>query len=49
MSIVLLPLHGESDRAGRERTDHDFSQYKQSTVSRRIERRMAVHQIESPG
>ena len=25
---------------------HDFSQYKQSTVVRRIERRMAVHQIE---
>ncbi|MEP7306226.1 MAG: chemotaxis protein CheB [Acidobacteriota bacterium] len=31
----------------RDRTDHDFSQYKQSTVTRRIERRMAVHQIES--
>jgi two-component system CheB/CheR fusion protein len=31
----------------RDRTDHDFSQYKQSTVIRRIERRMAVHQIES--
>ena len=30
----------------RERTGHDFSQYKQSTVTRRIERRMAVHQIE---
>ena len=33
----------------RDRTDHDFSQYKQSTVTRRIERRMAVHQIESLG
>lgn len=29
----------------RSRTGHDFSQYKQSTVLRRIERRMAVHQI----
>ncbi len=29
----------------RSRTTHDFSQYKQSTVLRRIERRMAVHQI----
>ncbi|MES1255353.1 MAG: chemotaxis protein CheB, partial [Acidobacteriota bacterium] len=31
----------------RDRTGHDFSQYKQSTVARRIERRMAVHQIEA--
>ncbi|MDP1572575.1 MAG: chemotaxis protein CheB [Vicinamibacterales bacterium] len=30
----------------RNQTGHDFSQYKQSTVLRRIERRMAVHQIE---
>jgi len=30
----------------RAQTGHDFSQYKQSTVVRRIERRMAVHQIE---
>ncbi|MFH0785959.1 MAG: CheR family methyltransferase [Pseudomonadota bacterium] len=30
-------------RAG---TGHDFSQYKKSTIIRRIERRMAVHQIE---
>ena len=29
----------------RSRTGHDFSQYKESTVLRRIERRMAVHQI----
>ena len=28
-------------------TGHDFSQYKPSTIHRRIERRMAVHQIES--
>ncbi len=32
----------------RSQTGHDFSQYKPSTVGRRIERRMAVHQIETP-
>jgi two-component system CheB/CheR fusion protein len=31
----------------RAQTGHDFSQYKPSTIRRRIERRMAVHQIES--
>ncbi len=31
----------------RAQTGHDFSQYKPSTVHRRIERRMAVHQVES--
>ncbi len=31
----------------RSQTGHDFSQYKPSTVHRRIERRMAVQQIES--
>jgi two-component system CheB/CheR fusion protein len=31
----------------RTQTGHDFSQYKPSTVNRRIERRMAVHQIDS--
>ena len=31
----------------RAQTGHDFSQYKPSTVNRRIERRMAVHQIEA--
>ncbi len=30
----------------RSRTGHDFSLYKQSTISRRIERRMTVHSIE---
>ncbi len=30
----------------RAQTGHDFSQYKQSTIDRRVERRMAVHQIE---
>ena len=31
----------------RNQTGHNFSQYKPSTVLRRIERRMAVHQIET--
>jgi two-component system CheB/CheR fusion protein len=31
----------------RDQTSHDFSQYKSSTTKRRIERRMAVHQIET--
>ncbi|MEO5657966.1 MAG: chemotaxis protein CheB [Nitrospiria bacterium] len=30
----------------RSHTGHDFSQYKRNTISRRIERRMAVHQLE---
>ncbi len=29
----------------RARTSHDFSQYKRNTILRRVERRMAVHQI----
>ena len=33
----------------RDQTGHDFSLYKPSTIHRRIERRMAVHQIESMG
>jgi two-component system CheB/CheR fusion protein len=31
----------------RVQTGHDFSQYKPNTINRRIERRMAVHQIET--
>ncbi len=31
----------------RSRVGHDFSQYKPSTIQRRIERRMAIHQIET--
>lgn len=31
----------------RAQTGHDFSQYKPSTINRRIERRMAIHQIEN--
>ena len=33
----------------RNQTSHDFSQYKPNTINRRIERRMAVHQIETIG
>src|SRR5262249_46967125 len=29
----------------REQTGHDFAHYKQNTIRRRIERRMAVHQL----
>jgi two-component system CheB/CheR fusion protein len=36
--LILLRAH----------TGHDFSQYKQNTVIRRIERRMAVHEIAEP-
>lgn len=31
----------------RAQTGHDFSQYKMNTIHRRIERRMAIHQIET--
>ena len=31
---------------GQRRAGHDFSHYKPSTIYRRIERRMAVHQID---
>ncbi len=31
----------------RAQTGHDFSQYKPSTINRRIERRMAVHQVDT--
>lgn len=31
----------------RDRTTHDFSHYKASTIRRRIERRMAIHQLPS--
>ncbi|MBK1642126.1 chemotaxis protein CheR [Chromatium okenii] len=31
----------------RAQTGHDFSQYKPSTIHRRIERRMAVHQVDN--
>ena len=31
----------------RDRTGHDFSQYKPNTIHRRIERRMAIHQIKT--
>jgi two-component system CheB/CheR fusion protein len=31
----------------RAQTGHDFSQYKPSTINRRIERRIAIHQIDT--
>jgi len=33
----------------RAQTNHDFSQYKPNTIYRRIERRMAVHQVQTLG
>ncbi|MBK5273994.1 MAG: PAS domain-containing protein [Desulfuromonadales bacterium] len=33
----------------RSQTGHDFSQYKHNTTKRRIERRLAVHQLADPG
>jgi two-component system CheB/CheR fusion protein len=48
---ALLPVSGNVLKKIfvllRAQTGHDFSQYKPSTIHRRIERRMAVHQIES--
>jgi two-component system, chemotaxis family, CheB/CheR fusion protein len=38
LNKIFILLHAQ--------TGHDFSQYKQNTVTRRIERRMAVQQIE---
>ena len=32
----------------RDRTGHDFSKYKQNTLVRRVQRRMAIHQIDAP-
>jgi two-component system CheB/CheR fusion protein len=48
---VTLPVAKEDDALKkvfillRAQTGHDFSQYKQNTTNRRIERRMALHQI----
>jgi two-component system CheB/CheR fusion protein len=39
MKKIFILLRGQ--------TGHDFSQYKPSTIRRRIERRLAVHQIET--
>ena len=33
----------------RNKTGHDFTQYKQNTIRRRIERRMAIHQLSGIG
>lgn len=48
----LAPAFGENTLKKifvllRAQTGHDFSQYKPSTINRRIERRMAVHQIDA--
>jgi len=49
--IPPLPQNGNSFKKIfillRDQMGHDFSQYKLSTIQRRIERRMAVHQIET--
>lgn len=47
---VSQQLHGAIDKIlilVRAHTGHDFSDYKKSTVFRRIQRRMAIHQITS--
>jgi two-component system CheB/CheR fusion protein len=33
----------------RAQTSHDFSQYKENTITRRVQRRMALHQLENAG
>lgn len=53
--IPALPLAAQQETEGsalekivailRRYTGHDFSQYKRSTISRRIERRVGVHQL----
>ncbi len=55
-SLPIVPLAPKAEDALkkiflllRAQTGHDFSQYKRSTFVRRVERRMAVHQIESAG
>jgi two-component system CheB/CheR fusion protein len=55
--VPLLPISSQSTPQPdglekiflllRSQTGHDFSQYKRNTVVRRVERRMAVHQIDS--
>ncbi len=49
---VSTPVPGTEDTLKkifillRAQTGHDFTHYKQNTINRRVERRMAVHQIE---
>ncbi len=47
-SQTLPPVDGLEKifRLLRTQTGHDFSQYKRNTIIRRVERRMAVHQID---
>jgi len=51
-AVATLPQTGAAlKKIGvllRDRTGHDFSQYKQNTLIRRVERRMALQQIELP-
>ena len=52
-AAIGRPILGDSDQSGlekvsillRAKTGHDFSLYKKSTLYRRIERRMALHQM----
>jgi len=47
--VAAAPQAGAFDAISallRERTGHDFSLYKKSTVYRRVERRMAIHQCD---
>ncbi|MBF0204265.1 MAG: hypothetical protein HQK67_08105 [Desulfamplus sp.] len=54
---IILPVNVKKSNAEnalkkifvlmRTQTSHDFSQYKPSTMNRRIERRMAIHQIKT--
>ncbi len=54
LHVRTVPVPAEGDRSAlekvaivlRSRTGHDFSLYKSSTVLRRIERRMGIHQID---
>jgi two-component system CheB/CheR fusion protein len=48
---VKKPVQDPMERitaALKQHTRHDFSQYKPSTLNRRIARRMAIHKIDSP-
>jgi len=53
LPAAITPAHAKANTLQkvfillRAQTGHDFSQYKPSTIHRRIERRMAIHQIES--
>ncbi len=52
ISESTQPMHEDAPKKIcallRNRTGHDFSQYKANTLHRRIDRRMALHQIPTP-